>query len=110
MSNWYEDYLAAWNRRDADGVAAFFAEHTDFEDVGLAHRISSRAAMRASAVEMFTQMADMRLDYVGGSEFGDSYYHEWTMHPLSMRGVSVGRRTNGLVTYNRDYWRMPTAH
>ena len=110
MSNWYQGYLQAWNDRDADGVAAVFAESCDFEDVGLAHKVTSRADMHATALAMFAKMGDMRLGYVGGSEVGDSYYYEWTMEPMGGRGVSVGRRVDGLITYNRDYWCMPAAH
>ncbi len=109
MATWYEDYLHAWNERDAERVASFFAEELDFEDVGLGHTLTTRAEMRASAVSMFEQMGDMRLGYVGGHELGDRYYYEWTMEPMGGRGVSVGQRRDGLVIHNRDYWCMPTA-
>jgi ketosteroid isomerase-like protein len=110
MGVWYEDYLKAWNDHDADAIAAWVTEDVEFEDVGLGHRLHGRAAVHASALEMFPQMGDMRIDFVGGSEFGDSYYYEWIMQPMAARGVSVGQRRDGLVTHNRDYWCMPPQH
>jgi hypothetical protein len=104
VSVWFEEYLAAWATNDAQQVADWVTDDVEFEDVGAGHRFVGRDRMARFAAKSFELVPDATFDFVGGTELGDSYYYEWIMQPMGVRGVSVGERRDGKIAKNRDYW------
>jgi ketosteroid isomerase-like protein len=104
MSTWFEEYLAAWDSRDISRVADWVTDDIAFEDVGAGHKATGRQAFARFAAASFKAVPHARFDFVAGAEFGDAYFIEWVMQPMALRGVSVGRRRDGKIAENRDYW------
>jgi SnoaL-like domain len=101
---WFKDYLDAWTTYDADAVASFFTDDVDFEDVGAGHRLTGKDRMRKFVNKSFELVPGSSFDFVGGHELGDQYHFEWVMQPHGIRGVSIGRRRDGKIEMQRDYW------
>jgi ketosteroid isomerase-like protein len=104
MTVWFKEYLDAWGTGDVDKVTDWMTDDVTFEDVGAGHKMTSKAHMAKFVAASFTKVPDATFDFVGGAELGDSYYYEWVMQPMGLRGVSVGRREDGKIADNRDYW------
>ncbi|MHB8465970.1 MAG: nuclear transport factor 2 family protein [Acidimicrobiales bacterium] len=104
MSSWFEQYLGAWESGDVENVTAWVTDDVAFEDVGAGHKVEGKNAMATFVAASFAAVPGARFDFVGGADLGDSYYMEWVMRPMGIRGVSVGTRRNGKIAANRDYW------
>lgn len=101
---WFRSYLDAWATGDPLQVAAWVTEDVEFEDVGAGHTLVGRERMARFAAKSFELVPGSTFEFVGGAEQGDDYHYEWVMQPMGLRGVSVGRRRDGLIAWNRDYW------
>ena len=124
MSTWIADYIAAWSAHDIAGVGGFMADDVDFEDVTLGAAFHSRKEVEDFGVKFGeTFSSDYRFSLVTEFSTDTEYAGEWvvsgthdrsspelpaTGQPFSIRGSSIGRRQNGKITYNRDYWDMAT--
>lgn len=122
MTAWMDEYLDAWNSRDAARVASFMADDGTYEDLALGVVHKGREEIAAFVLETAHFSSDYRIEAVSEQSDGDSYAMEWEMYgtntgdggglpatnkPYRIRGVSVGRRNaEGKITQNRDYWNM----
>ena len=94
-SSWYRAYLDVWDRSDVEGVLTFVADDVDFADVGAGHAFRGKEKMARFVRKSFQLVPDANFDLVDGAELGDSYWYEWIMQPMGVRGVSVGRTRDG---------------
>lgn len=101
---WFEDYLDSWASGDVSKVTDWVTDDVEFEDVGAGHRLTGKERMTKFVAASFKAVPDAFFELVGGEELGDAYYYEWVMQPMGVRGVSVGRRRDGKIAANRDYW------
>jgi uncharacterized protein (TIGR02246 family) len=97
-------YFAAWNGTDPDAVAAFVTDDVEFEDVGAGHRCSGRRQFRRFVEICHERVPDARYEVVDSRMSGDTYWVEWVMQPMGVRGASVGTLREGRIAANRDYW------
>jgi hypothetical protein len=104
MASWFEKYLSAWESGVVERVTEWVTDDIVFEDVGTGHKVNGKSAMAAFVATSFKAVPGARFDFVGGAELGDSYYMEWVMQPMGVRGASVGTRREGKIAANRDYW------
>ena len=115
--NFFADYLAAWATNDVDLVMGYFADDVDFRDMTLGHGAVGADDMRAFVESSFAFVPEATFEYVGHFESGDDYAIEWIMRvrpsDAGIPGVSIGRRRDGLIVRQRDYWNgtaMNAAH
>jgi ketosteroid isomerase-like protein len=104
MSNFFEDYMAAWATEDVDTVMAFFDDDIVYEDTTLAHVANGTKEMRRLVKASFTSLPNTHFDVVGHVSDGTSYAIEWILQPVNVRGISIGTLRNGKIVANRDYW------
>lgn len=104
MSAWYEDYLASWGSMDVDAVLSFFTDDVVYRDMTLDHGAEGASQMRKFVQASFRNVPDAHFEFVRGHELGDGYAIEWIMQPMGVPGASVGRRRDGKICENRDYW------
>jgi ketosteroid isomerase-like protein len=104
MPMWFKEYLDTWGSGDVSKVTEWVTDDVDFEDVGAGHKLTGKDAMAKFVAVSFKKVPGATFDFVGGEELGDSYYYEWVMQPMGVRGVSVGKRRDGKIAENRDYW------
>ena len=104
MSNFFADYLAAWETLDVGQVMAFFTDDVVYEDTTIGHGASGERRMRRFVQASFENVPEARFEYVRHHSTGTEYAMEWVMHPMGIRGISVGRLRDGKICENRDYW------
>jgi ketosteroid isomerase-like protein len=104
MSNFFADYLAAWESGDVEAVMAFFTDDIAFEDTTLGHGANGADQMRRFVAASFRTVPGARFEYVRHHSTGSEYAIEWIMQPMNVRGVSVGRLRHGKICEHRDYW------
>lgn len=104
MTDWFGEYLQAWETNDPERVAAFVCDDVDFEDVGAGHHLTGRDRMVSFAAKSFELVPGATFDLVRGEQLGDHCHFEWVMQPMGVRGVSVGRLRDGKIAWQRDYW------
>jgi steroid delta-isomerase-like uncharacterized protein len=121
-TEWFEEYLDAWNSHDAARVATFIAEDGTYEDLALGQRHEGRDDITSFIAEASQFSSDYRFASVSAQASGDRYALEWEMtgtntgaagalpatnKPYRIRGVSVGRlNADGKIAENRDYWNL----
>lgn len=102
--SWVEEYYAAWNAEDPDGVAAFMADDVVFEDVTAGH-VSRGAHQVRKFVEICNEkVPGVHYDLLRSHATAAAYAAEWVMQPMGLRGVSYGTLREGRIASNRDYW------
>jgi limonene-1,2-epoxide hydrolase len=104
MSNWFPDYLETWRHNDVEAVTAWFTDDIVYEDVTLGHEAKGKDQVRSFVAASFKNVPDAYFDFVDGATTGDTYWMEWIMQPMNVRGVSVGSRRGDKICRNRDYW------
>ena len=104
MSNFFEDYLASWDTMDVEKVMAFFTDDIVYEDTTIGHGATGERRMRRFIEASFANVPDARFEYVRSHSTGEHYAIEWIMHPMAVRGVSIGTLRDGKICENRDYW------
>jgi steroid delta-isomerase-like uncharacterized protein len=71
------EYLAAWNDRDADRIAAFFAERAVYEDLGAGEVARGREQIREHAARVHAGFPDLRFELVRAAHGADFTAGEW---------------------------------
>ena len=104
MSNYFADYLAAWDTLDVDTVMSYFTDDIQYEDTTIGHGAQGAKQMRGFVKASFQNVPDARFEYVGHHSTGSDYAIEWIMQPMNVRGVSIGKLRDGKISENRDYW------
>ena len=104
MTNFFSDYLAAWDTLDVDHVMAFFTDDIEYQDTTIGHGATGAKRMRRFVEASFANVPDARFEYVRHHTTGDHYAIEWIMQPMGVPGVSVGSLRDGKICANRDYW------
>jgi ketosteroid isomerase-like protein len=101
---WYEEYFSRWDALDVEGVLEWVTDDVVYEDTTLGHKAEGKDQMRKFVEASFRNVPDARFELVRGHDDGDAYAIEWVMHPMGVRGVSVGTLQDGRIRSNRDYW------
>jgi steroid delta-isomerase-like uncharacterized protein len=70
-------YLGAWNDRDAERIASFFAEDAVYEDHGAGATALGREGIRNHAARVHAGFPDLRFDLVRAAHGGDFTAGEW---------------------------------
>ncbi len=120
-----QEWLDAWNARDADRIVACLADDAVYEDVPLGAMNRSAAETRQFVAVAWKGFPDLRFEAVEASALGEHAVFEWTMagthtgdfpglppsgRSFSVRGVSVVElASNGRIRRIRDYWDFATA-
>lgn len=120
--DWIDEYEAAWATRDGATIAAFMAEDAEYVDVTLGEGHTGRAEIATFIDRMSGDLSsDYTLEITEKASSADFYWAEWALtgthdgsygpipatgKTFAIRGVSVGRRRDGMITSNRDYWDM----
>ena len=114
------EVIAAWNRGDADGLAAVVAEDVIWRDVALPMPMHGREAIRTTAQAYLTAFPDLRVAETSSTVSGPRLAHELTItgtHLGELMGIApTGRWTesyaaavltfdeDGMVIEGATYW------
>jgi steroid delta-isomerase-like uncharacterized protein len=114
-------YLAAWNAKDVDKAASFYADDVEYYDVTLAEAHKGKESAR-EVVQVFTTAApDLKWEMKGDPIVSDEgIAFQWTFSgtntgawgpdtpatnkPFSFDGVTFMRVKDGKITYQGDYY------
>lgn len=114
-------YLAAWNAKDVDKAASFYADDVEYYDVTLAEAHKGKDSAR-EVVQVFTTAApDLKWEMKGDPIVSDDgIAFQWTFSgtntgawgpdtpatnkPFSFDGVTLMRVKDGKITYQGDYY------
>jgi uncharacterized protein (TIGR02246 family) len=118
-----EATYAAWNARDADAVAAVFAEHAELIDTGNPEPVRGREAIRARAVGLLEAFGEFHLERVDLLVDPPANADRWVvsaLHTGEFLGMApTGRRIrvegctfstfgdDGLVIRDVNFWDVP---
>jgi hypothetical protein len=69
-----------------------------------AHTATGSKQMRHFIRASFDNVPDARFEYVGHVNTDTDFAVEWVMHPMNVRGVSIGKLRDGKICEQRDYW------
>ncbi len=94
-------WVAAFNRRDADEMAGFYAEDAVNHQVAQ-DPVKGRAAIRRMFAEEFAA-ADMVCLVENIFQDGDWAMLEWK-DPLGLRGCGFFQLKDGKIVFQRGYW------
>lgn len=103
-ADWVHDYYAAWDAGDAGRIAEWFSHDVVLEDVPTGHVALGEGEARAFVAAALVKVPGARYEVVSSQMSGDEFAVEWVMHPVGLRGASVGLLRDGKVAINRDYW------
>jgi hypothetical protein len=96
-----ERWIALFNARDVDGIAALYAEDATNHQVAL-EPVVGREAIRAMFAREFSSTKMVCIpDAI--HEAGEVVALEWK-DPKGLRGCGFFTVRNGLITYQRGYW------
>jgi steroid delta-isomerase-like uncharacterized protein len=114
------EVIAAWNRGDADGLAAVVADDVIWRDVALGMPMSGREEIRATARAYLTAFPDLRVEETSSTVAGQRLVQELTItgtHRGELMGIApTGRWTesyvavvltfddDGMVIEGSTYW------
>jgi steroid delta-isomerase-like uncharacterized protein len=85
------DYLAAWNERDAERIASFFADDAVYEDHGAGAVARGREAIRDHAAQVHAGFPDLSFELVRAAHGDDFTAGEWRSrmtHEGSFEGLA----------------------
>jgi steroid delta-isomerase-like uncharacterized protein len=71
------DYLAAWNARDPERIASFFAEGATYDDRGAGEVAHGPAEIRAHAARLHAAFSDLSFELVRSAHGEDFSAGEW---------------------------------
>lgn len=116
------DYMKAWNARDAEAAAKYFAEDGEFLDASVGTPQVGRENAKTQVIEVFMRaVPDLQWTMLGEPIVnGESIAFEWefkghntgpwspetpaTQRPLSFKGVSFIRLKEGKIITQHDYY------
>ena len=112
-----DDYVAAWNARDIDRIAALFAENGRYGEFGEGKVLSGRAAIADHLRGLLSSVSNLRLS-VSARPFcaADRVFFKWTMRgtisgfaarlatsePFELRGATVLVFEDGRISRAAD--------
>ena len=96
-----EAWVEAFNRRDADALAAFYTDDAINHQVAEAP-VHGRAAIRQMFVDAFA-LAEMVCEIENLFGDGDWAILEWK-DPIGLRGCGFFQVRNGKIRLQRGYW------
>ncbi len=115
----FTGYMAAWDRHDGDGVAAYFTGDGTYEDTTLAKRMEGLTEIAGFVTEAESGFSsDFTFTLNTAMQSDEGYVMEWVMagthdrsgtlpatgKPYAIHGVSVGTFEGEKIKANRDYW------
>jgi len=90
------DYLAAWNDRDAERIASFFAEDAVYDDRGAGAVARGPAEIRAHAARVHSAFPDLHFELVRAAHGDEFTAGEWRSR-MTHRGEIDGLPPTGRV-------------
>ncbi len=115
-----DDIVAAWNRGDAGGVAAFYRDDSEFRDIAAPEVARGPRGARDAAQAYMTAFPDLHIEVRATVIDGDRVAQEWTatgtndgelmgLEPTGRRiaviGCTVARfNDDGTVRESQLYW------
>lgn len=90
------DYLAAWNARDADRIASFFAPGAVYEDRGAGETARGPGEIAAHAARVHAAFGDLRFELVRAAHGEDFTAGHWTSR-MTHTGEIDGLAASGRV-------------
>lgn len=120
--SWVRSYVDACNRHDSQAVVDMMSEDIQVVDTAFGGIFKGKEAVKALIDGMDLALSSDYVFTLGKAvESGDSYSFEWVLSGTHDRanpelgipatgkrfecpGVTIGVRTDGLITENRDYW------
>jgi steroid delta-isomerase-like uncharacterized protein len=114
-------YLAAWNAKDVDKAASFYANEVEYFDVTVGEAHKGRDAAREVVQTFVTAAPDLKWEMKGDPIVSDNgIAFQWTFSgtntgawgpdtpatnkPFSFDGVTFMRVKDGKITYQGDYY------
>ena len=116
-----QGYLAAWNAKDVEKAASFYADDVEYFDVTLGEPHKGREAAREVVQTFVTAAPDLKWEMKGDPIVSDDgIAFQWTFSgtntgawgpdtpatnkPFSFEGVTLMRVQDGKITYQGDYY------
>jgi steroid delta-isomerase-like uncharacterized protein len=90
------DYLAAWNARDAERIASFFAEGAVYDDRGAGAVARGTTEIREHAVRVHSAFPDLHFELVRAAHGDEFTAGEWRSR-MTHRGEIDGLPPTGRV-------------
>jgi steroid delta-isomerase-like uncharacterized protein len=90
------DYLAAWNARDAERIASFFAEGAVYDDRGAGAVARGPAEIRVHAARVHSAFPDLHFELVRAAHGEEFTAGEWRSR-MTHRGEIDGLTPTGRV-------------
>ena len=90
-----DEVIAAWNRRDPEGILAPMADDVIFRDVAVGAPHLGRAALREAIVRFLAAFPDVHVEITSTTADGTRIAQEWTMtgtHLGDFMGVAATGR------------------
>jgi steroid delta-isomerase-like uncharacterized protein len=121
---WITEYTQAWSNHDAAGVTTHMADDVSYTDVALGQTFTGREGVQGFIDGMADHLStDYTFSLGWAVETADAYSFEWSLagtHDLAnpelgmpvtgksfeIKGISIGRKEDGLVKENHDYWNL----
>jgi steroid delta-isomerase-like uncharacterized protein len=91
------EWLAAWNRGDADGVVARVVDDVIWHDVALPMPLHGREAMHAAVQAYMNAFPDLHMEVSSETVQGPRLVQEWTT-TATHRGELMGMAPTGRAT------------
>jgi steroid delta-isomerase-like uncharacterized protein len=91
------DYLAAWNERDAERIASFFADGAVYADLGAGEVVSGRDAIRDHAARVHSGFPDLHFELVRAAHADRFTAGEWRSSMTHLGEFSGLAPTGGVV-------------
>lgn len=89
--------IAAWNRRDVDGILAHVADDVIYRDVGIGMPLLGRGALKEAIENQIAAFPDLRVEITSSTVDGPRVVQEWTMTGTH-RGEYIGVPATGRWT------------
>jgi steroid delta-isomerase-like uncharacterized protein len=106
------EFIAAWNRGDADGVVAHAAEDLLWRDIAVPMPVNGRDALKTLFAGYMAAFPDQRVAITSQTVEGPRVAQEWTAtgtHRGELMGISPTGRASQLygvtvTVYDEDGW------
>ena len=123
-ADWIRTYNDAWSSHDPESVAGFMSDDAVYTDVALGERLEGKLAVRDYVAGLETGFSsDYRIEWGQSVATDEAFATEWTMsgthdrgdearglpatgQRFQVSGVSIGRRSEGKVIEERNYWNL----